>query len=113
MDLSDGLADAVTQLAESSGTGAVVDAASLPIPDAAARWFADRNRDPVVAAISGGDDYELLFSVPLSHRGRLKMVARQSRGLSITRIGELTAAPPIVLLRNGSAEELPAGFTHF
>jgi thiamine-monophosphate kinase len=64
MDLSDGLADAVIQLASSSGTGATIDASRLPIPEAATGVFLDRGLDPVRAAVAGGDDYELLFSVP-------------------------------------------------
>jgi hypothetical protein len=33
--------------------------------------------------------------------------------LAVTRIGELTAVPSIVLMRNGAAEPLPEGFAHF
>jgi thiamine-monophosphate kinase len=113
MDLSDGLADAVSQLAAASGTGARIDAESLPIPDAVLRWFAGQGVDPVRAAIGGSDDYELMFSVPARRRGRLKTVLQQTRGLAVTRIGELTAVPSIVLMRNGAAEPLPEGFAHF
>ncbi len=113
MDLSDGLADAVTQLASSSGTGARIDAASLPIPLAARRFFESRSLDPVVQALTGGDDYELLFAVPPRRKGRLRTVVQQSRGIPVTRIGELTDTPPIVLVRNGADEPMPEGFTHF
>ncbi len=113
MDLSDGLADAVTAIAHASGTGAIVDAAALPIPDAARRWFVAQGRNPVTAALAGGDDYELLFSVPPRRHGRLRTVIRQSRGVAITRIGELTSAPAILLKTDGASEPLPSGFTHF
>jgi thiamine-monophosphate kinase len=113
MDLSDGLADAVSQIAAASGTGAKIEAALLPIPGSASRWFVSQGVDPIAAAVAGGDDYELLFSVPARRRGRLRNVIRQSRGVPITRIGELTAVPDIVLMRNGLAEPLPRGFTHF
>lgn len=113
MDLSDGLADAVTQLATSSGTGAIIEAESLPIPDAAVAWFASRGVDPVTAAAAGGDDYELLFSVPSRQRGRLRTVLQQAQGVRVTRIGELTADSSIVLTRNGAAGPLPQGFIHF
>lgn len=113
MDLSDGLADAVRQIAEASGTGAVVDSAALPIDSAAARWFENNSLDPVMAAMSGGDDYELLFATPAKFRGRLRAVESGARGLPLTRIGELTADPAILMSRNGRTEQMPAGFTHF
>ena len=113
MDLSDGLADAVSQLAQASGTGAVIDAATLPIPAAARRWFESQGQDPVRAALAGGDDYELLFSASPRVRGRLRTVIRQARGVPITRIGELTASPAILVKRDAATEPLPDGFTHF
>ena len=113
MDLSDGLADAVRQMAAASGTGATVDAAALPIPAAAREWYLRTGLDPCVAAAAGGDDYELLFAVPRRARGRLATVIRQSRGVAVTRIGTLTREPDMILTRNGAAEPMPAGFVHF
>lgn len=113
MDLSDGLADAVTQIAAQSGTGATIDASALPIDPGAMDWFSSRGIDPVTAALAGGDDYELLFGVPPKRRGRLRHVLQQSRGVAITRIGELTKDPAIVLNRNGRLERFPSGFVHF
>lgn len=113
MDLSDGLADAIEQLAVASGTGASIDAEALPVPAAARRVFEERGRDPFVAAIAGGDDYELLIAVPKRARGRFATVQRQARGVPLTRIGELTKEPGARLLRGGHAEPLPSGFVHF
>lgn len=113
MDLSDGLADAVDQMSSASGVGAAIDAAALPIPAAARRFFEDLGRDPVTTAVAGGDDYELLIAVPKRARGRFTTVQRQARGVPLTRIGELTAEPGTRLLRDGRAEPLPTGFVHF
>jgi thiamine-monophosphate kinase len=113
MDLSDGLADAVSQLARASGTGARIDAAALPVNRAASALMGSAGEDPIVAAVAGGDDYELLFSVPRRARGRLKTVIREARGVPITCIGELTADSAIGLARDGRVEPLPAGFVHF
>jgi thiamine-monophosphate kinase len=113
MDLSDGLADAVEQMAGASSTGAAIDAGALPIPDAARRLFDELGRDPIAAAVAGGDDYELLIAVPRRARGRFATVQRQARGVLLTRIGELTREPGAKLLRGGRAEPLPAGFSHF
>lgn len=113
MDLSDGLADAVRQVAEASRVGAIVDAAAIPIAAGARRWFEQAGLDPVTGALSGGDDYELLLTVPRRARGRLATVSRQARGLTLTRIGEITAERAVHLKRDGRAEPLPSGFVHF
>src|SRR5262249_54563132 len=63
VDLSDGLADAVHQIARASGVGAVVEAETVPIDACAREWFDQHQKDPVWSAITGGDDYELLLAV--------------------------------------------------
>ena len=113
MDLSDGLADAVSQLAEASGTGAVIDAAAVPIDPDALVWSEAEGRDAVADAVTGGDDFELLFAVPRKFRGRLRGVQRETRGVSLTRIGELTADPDVRLVRDGRGQPMPRGFSHF
>ncbi len=114
IDLSDGLADGIRQIAAASGTGVRIDAAHLPIHPAARRWFSEQGADPVIAAIASGDDYELLFAVPAKGAGgRLKAVSRLARGLPLTPIGELTKDTDVVLMRNGQAETVPSGFSHF
>jgi thiamine-monophosphate kinase len=112
IDLSDGLGDAVAQIAAESGTGAVIDAAALPLHPGARDWFS-ADGDPIVPSVSGGDDYELLFAVPRKYRGRFRGVINHARGIPITPIGELTADRRVLLTRNGRTEPLPAGFAHF
>jgi thiamine-monophosphate kinase len=113
MDLSDGLADAVHQIAEASGTGARIDASKLPLDPGAIEWFSRSGSDPIDRSLRGGDDYELLFSVPARRRSRLRGVFHAIRGLSLTAIGELTSTKSIELMRDGAATPLPAGFSHF
>lgn len=113
MDLSDGLADAVGQIAHQSGTGAIIDGATLPIPAAAARWFESQGQDPVTAAMASGDDYELLFAVPSRSRGRFRNLLRHAAGVPLTRIGELTADKRLIVRHRDREEPFPAGFQHF
>jgi thiamine-monophosphate kinase len=113
MDTSDGLADAVRQIAEASNVGATIDGASLPIPAAAREYFRRAGHDPIAAAVAGGDDYELLFAAPRRSRGRLATVIRQARGVPISRIGRLTSERHLVIVRDGVLEPLPEGFVHF
>ena len=113
MDLSDGLADAVRQIAQASRTGAIIDAALLPIDPGARAWWAARGSDAVEQALSGGDDYELLFALPQKTARRIRSAESAARGLPLTRIGELTLEPTLMVLRDGGTARLPHGFTHF
>jgi thiamine-monophosphate kinase len=103
IDLSDGLADGVRQIGNASGLGAIIDAGALPLEGGATL------RD----ALSGGEDYELLFAVSPRQRSRLTSVRRLVKDLSVTRIGRLTSDRTMLLGRDGSTEALPAGFSHF
>jgi thiamine-monophosphate kinase len=113
MDLSDGLADAVRQVAAASGLGAIVEAAAIPLHEGARDWFGRGGRDPVDAALAAGEDYELLFAVASRRRSRLATVRRQARGLALTRIGILTADPAVRLRKADGDRDLPAGYQHF
>jgi thiamine-monophosphate kinase len=113
MDLSDGLADAVRQIAEASGVGMRLDASALPVPDAARNWFVRSGVNAIDAAAAGGDDYELLFTVPRRRRGRLATVIRQSQGVAVTRIGVVTAERETLLVDGDMTRPLPEGFVHF
>ena len=114
IDLSDGLADAARQLAAASGCGVELDADVLPIDPAASTWWVRAGKDPVLQALSGGDDYELLFAVPRSWSGRLRHAQSRVAAPALTRIGVLTKDPAMrVLLRNGTRQTLPEGFGHW
>jgi thiamine-monophosphate kinase len=116
MDLSDGLADGIRQIAAASGVGASIDRAAIPVDAAARTWFESRQVDPVMAALGGGDDYELVFTASPRLRGRLRVVARHG-GVAITRIGSCTKESTVEL--TGSVDDgqtsapLPSGFGHF
>src|SRR5688572_9192163 len=85
MDLSDGLADAIRQVAEASHVGITLDADALPIDNEVRRWHDAEGNDVVEAAIRGGEDYELLFTVRPAHHGRLRDVRKRLGDLRLTR----------------------------
>ena len=113
VDLSDGLADGIRQIAEASGVGAVVDGASVPISEEASRWHAREGQDAVEASLVGGDDYELLFTVRPSHRGRLRAVQKEIGSLPITKIGVVTKERRLIVRGRDGDRDLPPGFEHF
>ncbi len=116
MDLSDGLADGVHQIARASGVGITIDADAIPIESCARAWSTARGEDPVTDALTGGDDYELLFTVRPRLRGRLKTAVRHS-DVQTTRIGVCTDGPDVLIRRivHGSAHDMPVpgGYRHF
>ncbi len=113
IDLSDGLADAVRQVAAASEVGITLDAGALPLSDGVRQWHERHGDDPIATALAGGDDYELLFTVRPGHRGRLRAAAALMGTVPITRIGVVTKDPGLVV-RNGTAtRELPTGYEHF
>jgi thiamine-monophosphate kinase len=113
MDLSDGLADAVRQVAGASGVGAVIDADALPLDPGARRWFESHGADAVHAALVGGDDYELLVAVHPRTRRRLTALAGNRNG-SLTRIGVCTPGRDLIVrYAAGRTTPLPQGYSHF
>lgn len=113
VDLSDGLADGISRIAEASRVGMTIDTSTLPVPDEARRWFEARGTDPIDSALTAGDDYELLFTVRPRMRGRLK-AAFQHGGVPLTRIGTCTADRALLLTQpDGSTRPVPPGYSHF
>lgn len=114
MDLSDGLADAARQLAEASECGVEIDAGALPIDRGARTWWEQAGHDPVVRALEGGDDYELLLAVPRTWGGRLRHARMRVAEPPLARIGVLTPDRATYVLRRGSRREpLPGGYRHW
>jgi thiamine-monophosphate kinase len=106
MDLSDGLSSDLSRLCAASGVGAYVESAKLPVVQLTR---ADRKpgADPLQLALHGGDDYELLFTVPVE---KAKVLPRTFRGVGLTPIGRITEKPGLIVLEENSRErQLVAG----
>ncbi|MBO5697685.1 MAG: thiamine-phosphate kinase [Alistipes sp.] len=65
IDLSDGLASDLRQLCRSSQCGARIYLERIPIARQTSELAEEMHIDPVIAALNGGEDHELLFTVPL------------------------------------------------
>ena len=111
IDVSDGLGGDLEKLCQASGCGAEVDAAALPVSEslvtAVGREVAREY------ALTGGDDYELLFSVPLARLGAMTHAVALGLG-PVTRIGTLVSGNGVrVSARGGVMQFSGAGFDHF
>ncbi|MCL2458435.1 MAG: thiamine-phosphate kinase [Desulfobulbus sp.] len=118
MDLSDGLATDLAHLCKQSGVGARIAAWDLPIPPVLIEAARLTGADPEQWAVSGGEDYELLFTAPAEAHDRLLELGRQC-GLALTPIGAVVEGEGVVLLKrrdDGAYEECEIayrGFDHF
>jgi len=112
IDLSDGLSSDLNHLCAESKVGALIDAAGIPIDPLVTELSGRRALDPLMLALHGGEDFELLFTV------KPEMVARlpaRVDGVSLTHIGEIKEAVHGVLISEGSRtwNLEPGGWEHF
>ena len=111
IDLSDGLVGDLGHLRERSKVGAVVDVDALPRSAALAAQPRARQLECLV---SGGDDYELLFTAPPARRDVVH-AAGAATGVAVTRIGRIVDEPGLRLV-DGRGEPVAgpfAAFDHF
>jgi thiamine-monophosphate kinase len=92
MDLSDGLSSDLARMCAASGVGALVNVAKLPLPGS--KRYAQSGDDLVQAALNGGDDYELLFTVAKRNARR---IPASLLGLKLTPIGEVTRGSDVLV----------------
>lgn len=96
IDVSDGLASDLGHLCTASGTGARIESARLPLSPPARAALADRP-GLIAALLTGGDDYELLFTAPPSARAAVEAAARRT-GTPVCDIGVMTSPQSMHIL---------------
>jgi thiamine-monophosphate kinase len=112
IDVSDGLAGDLAHIAERSGVAATVEYARIPRPAVFGRLNSpELERDCV---LSGGDDYELLFTAPRAHRAELEALAAELK-LGLTMIGVVSAGSARVTVLDAAGRPIAhrGGFDHF
>ncbi len=110
-DVTDGLLGDLAKLAAASGCGAELDLERLPLSAALLRLAGRETAERL--ALTGGDDYELIFSVPAARVEAFGEHARRS-GLGCAAIGRLTDGEAVRLRRSGRVIQFShRGFEHF
>jgi thiamine-monophosphate kinase len=112
IDISDGLISDLKHVLTASGCGARIDLDALPLSEA---LLGSVDSDQALKwALTGGEDYELCFTVPEINRGALD-VALSHLGVDFTCVGQMAPlSEGITFLRSGEPVELDwQGFDHF
>lgn len=112
IDLSDGLSSDLAHLCEESHVGARLEVARIPVDPDLASICGRRALDPLMLALHGGEDFELLFTIRPQD---LRWLQRNVNGVPATYIGDVTDARGRITLIEGSRRWTlePEGFQHF
>lgn len=114
VDVSDGLMADLGHICEVSGVGARIELAGIPLSEAA-RTVLGRQPDLTEAVVSGGDDYEILFTAAAGEGEAITAITRET-GISATQIGVVTEEGEGVAMIAPSGEPVPLkhlGYRHF
>jgi thiamine-monophosphate kinase len=113
IDVSDGLAADISHICEASGVGMHIEAESLPIQPEVVTLATLAGREPQELALFGGEDYELVFTVPAD---RADVVAHElfvATGVKATTIGTVCEGSAMTLFRQGKPSPLRStGWDH-
>ncbi len=118
MDISDGLGLDLERLCTQSGVSALVERELLPVSNELIGYASGSEETIIRLAVSGGEDYELLFTSPERNSGKIRRLAKKL-STPITRIGRITGPEKgrrRVTVIDGSGRSVrikKTGFVHF
>lgn len=111
IDLSDGLISDINHILKAAAVGAIVDVNCIPLSQAMRETVSEEQA--LGYALTGGEDYELLFTVPESQKGALETTLNHT-GTKFVRVGQICAGSKLKLQLNGEPFTPPYyGFEHF
>lgn len=116
IDISDGFSGDLGHICKQSKLGARIWADKVPVSDTLAEFCRGARVDPLDYALSGGEDYELLFTLSASELERLTLEWPEEFDVPLFHIGEMDKAVDGILLlsEDGAERPLEAGsFEHF
>ncbi len=114
IDISDGLVADLGHIMRLSACGGRVELSSLPLSSEYRESLAGYAADPYRLTLGGGEDYELLFTLPAARVEEARILG-EANGVAISVIGSVVAEPGITLLgEDGLSYEAPKrGYDHF
>lgn len=104
IDVSDGLSSEIIHICTQSKVGAIIEEENIPIEQSAYEQAMKFNLDPTTIALSGGEDYELLFTISPKHREQIALYP------AISIIGEIKSSKEGIKLhsRGGNLFDMKA-----
>ena len=114
IDISDGLASELHHLSKASKVGIIIDQGALPVSEEAVMIAGQLGKDPLEYCLYGGEEYELLFTLPLRDAVRARAMI-QKLGTACAIIGQAVKGSRVSMIsRNGKIEKLNnQGYIHF
>jgi len=115
IDVSDGLASDAARLAEESRVGVSVSLGSVPVAESCREVCRALGKDPLELALHGGEDYELLFSVPADRVHEATQILRDQAAIAATQVGSIVEKERglVAVKPDGSTVPLGGGWNHF
>jgi thiamine-monophosphate kinase len=113
IDVSDGFLQDLERLIDASRVGAEIEVGALPLEEGFIKRCEEMGVDPLELALSGGEDYELLFTVEEEKREEVLKLGERLR-IKLTEVGR-TIPQGLRLLKDGRPLEIPRkmGYDHF
>ena len=112
MDVSDGLAGDLAKLCRASGVAAEIDVARVPLSEAA-RMAVSADARLVERILTGGDDYEIILTLPAAKFSAFRTAAEQA-AVAVTEIGQVMSGQGVRFLRDGKELAFARGsYSHF
>lgn len=111
IDISDGFSVDLGHICEASDVGVLVDSADLPLPDLSG---VSLDESPLQLGLSGGEDYELCFTIPDERCEAAMAAVTEATGTLVTRVGEIVEASRgrILLVESGDTPLGAPGWDH-
>ncbi|OGJ51689.1 thiamine-phosphate kinase [Candidatus Peregrinibacteria bacterium RIFOXYB2_FULL_32_7] len=116
IDISDGLASEVRHICDESKTGAIIYKEKIPLSKTTKEMGFFLKKDPYKWALSGGEDFELCFTISKKNYQKLKIKSqiKSETKLKIFQVGQITPKlQGLHLISNGKKSPLPQGYDHF